>query len=226
MQPQFSVAFMNVVSSFTISVSSLIALALTFVVQNHNKYWKYAYITGIFVGFSSAYYHFTSMSFAGYILDISSIALMLTLSIYALLRDYKMRYQPLTASMLLLNFNILVWAVVSGPAELNDRFFISARYSDFSLILNGLIFARIVFLGWDRFTQNSRRMVVVVALTFMFAISFWVPKEDEVGFGFLLYHSAWHITVAMGIFLFWTFNQMRYEEEKIGVLEGASGGGK
>jgi hypothetical protein len=220
MQHQFSVEFMNVVSSYTISVSSIIALALTFVVQNHNKYWKYVYLAGILVGFSSAYYHLTDLSFGGYILDISSIALMLTMSVYALLRDYRIRYQPLTASMILLNFNILVWAVVSGPVELNSQFLSLARYSDFSLILNGLIFARVIFLGWDQFTLNSRRMVLVLALTFTVAFSFWLPQDKEVGFGFLLYHSAWHITVAMGIFLFWAFNQMRYEEETIRMLIG------
>jgi|GEM_PF-2972073 len=211
--------FANAVSALSISLAGFLTTLLVLFSPRHQEHWLVPNIMAIFTGLSSAYYHFSHQSFIGLILDNLFIILLLISLEHAFLRDYKKKYYPLIIGQLIAISLFFPCLFIGGPDLANQRLILDFRCSDLFGIANGFVALWVIFLDWPNFSNSTKFFAIFGAFAAIFGGFFLNFPNETISLGFFVYHSAWHIVMALLIFYLWAFNQLRYEEETLKKLK-------
>ena len=90
------------------------------------------------------------------------------------------------------------------------------RTGEVLLILDSLLVTALLYLGRHHFPQQAKRLLNLLAVTFLVGLALATAKNEEVGVWLgqpvLAYHALWHLVGAFGFMVLFLMNHERFRE--------------
>ena len=206
----------NTVSGYGVTFAGLMIYILSLIITPHPRRWMLFYISVIFTGIATVWFHGFGETFIPRVVDVASNLLVAWVVQVAFLGDFYTgsirKYLPIITGLWCLSVPVL--SLLNGPDYKvylvkfgNSGGF---TYGELTLIANSLLGTYLVAKKRHLLHQRDRYLLIFVVIIFLFGMTLAAASNSKVDMRIIAYHATWHLVAAYGFMALWALNVSRF----------------